>query len=54
MTATEQVKRAGVAYFPPYELRHTFATRLSAGSVADHMVTQMFRQSDAEVFKLCS
>ena len=45
------LKRAGVPYFAPYELRHTFATRLSAGGVADHMVTQMLRQGDAEVFK---
>lgn len=45
---------AGVSYFAPYELRHTFATRLSAGGVADHMVTQMLRQEDAEVFKLYS
>jgi len=50
----ETLKKAGVTYFTPYELRHTFATRLSAGGVADHMVTQMLRQSDAEVFKLYS
>jgi integrase len=50
----ETLKSAGVPYFAPYELRHTFATRLSAGGVADHMVTQMLRQSDAEVFKLYS
>ena len=31
-----------------------FATRLSACGVADHMVTQMLRQSDAEVFKVYS
>jgi site-specific recombinase XerD len=43
-----------VRYFAPYELRHTFPTRLSAGGVADHMVTQMLRQGDAEVFKLYS
>jgi integrase len=48
------LKKAGVPYFAPYELRHTFATRLSAGGVADHMVTQMLRQEDAEVFKLYS
>jgi integrase len=48
------LKKAGVPYFAPYELRHTFATRLSAGGVADHMVTQMLRQSDADVFKLYS
>lgn len=47
-------KKAGVRYFALYELRHTFATRLSAGGVADHMVTQMLRQGDAEVFKLYS
>jgi integrase len=34
-----------------YELRRTFATRLSAGGVADHMVTQMLRQEDADAFK---
>jgi integrase len=48
------LNKAGVLYFAPYELRHTFATRLSAGGVADHMVTQMLRQGDAEVFKLYS
>ena len=48
------LKKAGVAYFALYEVRHTFATRLSAGGVADHMVTQMLRQGDAEVFKLYS
>jgi integrase len=32
-------------------LRHTFATRLSAGGVADHFVTQMLRQGDSKVFK---
>jgi integrase len=45
------LRRAGVPYFPPYHLRHTFATRLSAGGVADHFVTQMLRQGDARVFK---
>ena len=34
-----------------HELRHTFATRLSAGGVADHFVTQMLRQGDSQVFK---
>jgi integrase len=45
------LKRAGVPYFSLYELRHTFATRLSAGGVADHFVTQMLRQGHAGVFK---
>jgi integrase len=43
--------RAGAPYFSLYELRHTFATRLSAGGVADHFVTQMLRQGDAGAFK---
>jgi hypothetical protein len=33
------------------DLRSTYATRLSAGGVADEWVTQLLRQSDAEVFK---
>jgi len=45
------LRKAGVPYFQLYELRHTFATRLSAGGVADHFVTQMLRQGDAGVFK---
>ena len=45
------LKRAGLPHFSLYELRHTFATRLSAGGVADHFVTQMLRQGDAQVFK---
>jgi len=38
----------------PYDLRSTYATRLSAGGVADEWVTQMLRQTDAEVFKTYS
>jgi integrase len=45
------LRRAGVPYFSLYELRHTFATRLSAGGVADHFVTLILRQGDAGVFK---
>jgi integrase len=45
------LRRGGVPYFPLYHLRHTFATRLSAGGVADHFVTQMLRQGDSRVFK---
>jgi len=43
--------RAGIPYFPLYHLRHTFATRLSAGGVSDHFVTLMLRQGDSQVFK---
>ena len=52
--ASRLLPHAQVPYFALYELRHTFATRLSAGGVADHMVTQMLRQGDADVFKLYS
>ena len=45
------LRKAGVPRFTLYELRHTFATRLSAGGVSDHFVTQMLRQGDADAFK---
>ena len=45
------VARAGVRYFRIYDLRSTYATRLSAGGVADEWVTQLLRQGDAKVFK---
>jgi hypothetical protein len=34
-----------------YDLRSTYATRLSAGGVADEWVTQLLRQGDSMVFK---
>jgi len=45
------LRRAGIKYFRIYDLRSTYATRLSAGGVADEFVTQMLRQGDAKVFK---
>ena len=45
------LRKAGVGYFRLYDLRSTFATRLSAGGLADEWVTQMLRQTDAQVFK---
>ena len=33
------LKRAGVSYFRSYDLRSTYATRLSAGGVANEWVT---------------
>jgi integrase len=45
------LRRAGVPYFRIYDLRSTYATRLSAGGVADEWVTQMLRQGDSQVFK---
>ena len=45
------LRRAKVPYFRIYDLRSTYATRLSAGGVADEWVTQLLRQTDAKVFK---
>ena len=45
------LEKAGVPHFPLYEMRHTFATRLSAGGVPDHFVSQLLRQDDPLVFK---
>src|ERR1700727_1180899 len=45
------LRRAGVQYFRLYDLRSTYATRLSAGGVADEWVTQLLRQGDSQVFK---
>lgn len=45
------LRRAKIPYFRIYDLRSTYATRLSAGGVADERVTQMLRQGDAKVFK---
>jgi integrase len=53
-TALKTVRRKTLRranYFRIYDLRSTYATRLSAGGVADEWVTQMRRQSDAQVFK---
>ena len=41
----------GIQHFSLYELRHTFATRLSAAGVADRFVSQALRQDDPAVFK---
>jgi hypothetical protein len=45
------LRRAKVPYFRIYDLRSTYATRLSGGGVADEGVTQLLRQGDAKVFK---
>ena len=50
-TWSSTLRKAGVRYFRIYDLRSTYATRLSAGGVADEWVTQLLRQSDAKVFK---
>ena len=40
-----------MTYFRIYDLHSTYATRLSAGGVADEWVTQLLRPGDAKVFK---
>lgn len=45
------LKRSSVPYFRFCDLRSTYATRLSAGGVADEWVIQMLRQGDSQVFK---
>ena len=42
------LRRAKVPYFRIYDLRSTYATRLSAGGVADEWVTQLLRQGGCE------
>ena len=50
-TWSATLRRANTAHFRIYDLRSTYATRLSAGGVADEWVTQLLRQGDAKVFK---
>jgi integrase len=45
------LRRAKVPHFRIYDLRATYATRLSAGGVADEWVTQLLRQGDLQAFK---
>jgi integrase len=47
----QTLRRANIPYFRIYDLRSTYATRLSAGGVADEWVTQLLRQGDSQVFK---
>jgi integrase len=43
-------RRAKIPFFRIYDLRSTYATRLSAGGVADEWVTQLLRQDDAKKY----
>ena len=47
-SGSKTLRRAKVPYFRIYDLRSTYATRLSAGGVADEWVTQLLRQGDAQ------
>lgn len=48
---SKTLRRAKIPYFRIYDLRSTYATRLSAGGVADEWVTELLRQGDSQVFK---
>jgi integrase len=39
------LKKAGIPYFRIYDLRSTYASRLSAGGVVDEWVTQLLRKA---------
>jgi len=45
------LRKAEVPYFRIYDLRSTYATRLSAGGVVDEWVLQLLRQCNSDVFK---
>jgi integrase len=45
------LRKARISYFRIYDLRSTYATRLSAGGVADEWVVQLLRQGNSDVFK---
>lgn len=45
------LRRAGVSYFPIYDLRSTFATRLSAGGVMESFVMDLLGQKDPSAMK---
>jgi integrase len=46
---TKALKSAGIAYFWLYNLRHTFASRLSAAGVTDLFVAQMIGHSSPSI-----
>jgi integrase len=43
------LKEAGIPFFPIYNLRHTFATRLTAAGVAAITVAQMLGHSSTQI-----
>ena len=46
------LKKAGLEYFWIYNLRHTFANRLSAAGVADLFVAQMIGHSSPSILQI--
>ena len=45
------LKAAGIPYFPPYNLRHTFATRLNAAGATDLTIAQMMGHSTPSILQ---
>jgi integrase len=43
------LKAAGLQYFPPYYLRHTFASRLTAADVSPLTIAQMLGHSSTQI-----
>jgi integrase len=43
------LKKAGIPFFPIYNLRHTFATRLTVAGVAGLTVAQMLGHSSTQI-----
>src|SRR5262249_52754081 len=50
-TWVKALKGAGIEYFWIYNLRHTFASRLSAAGVSDLFVTQMIGHSTPSILQ---
>jgi len=50
-TRERTLRKAGIPYFRPDDLRSTHATRLSAGDVVDEWASHLLRQIEAKVFK---
>jgi integrase len=43
------LKRAGIAFFPIYNLRHTFASRLTAAGISPITIAQMLGHSSSQI-----
>ena len=45
------LKDAEIEYFPPYNLRHTFASRLNAAGASDLTITQLLGHSSPSILQ---
>jgi integrase len=43
------LKKAGLAFFPIYNLRHTFASRMTAAGVSPITIAQMLGHSSSQI-----